>query len=67
PVLTLPSEITAEIFLQCLPDTDVLGEDPVCEMAEELESNAPVLLMGVCRAWRDIALATPMLWSTLHV
>ncbi|KAJ7462094.1 hypothetical protein FB451DRAFT_1267773 [Mycena latifolia] len=67
PVLTLPNEIIAEIFIQCLPVTDDLRDDPVCEMTEELQTNAPILLMGVCRTWRDIVLTTPMLWSTLHI
>ncbi|KAJ7682157.1 hypothetical protein DFH06DRAFT_288294 [Mycena polygramma] len=59
--MTLPPEITAEIFvhwgLQCLPPADAIYH---------MGFNAPVVA-GVCRLWRDIALATPMLWSTLRV
>ncbi|KAJ7135821.1 hypothetical protein C8R44DRAFT_729373 [Mycena epipterygia] len=57
PVLTLPLEITTEIFLHYasgahnynfrFPDKDVL------------------LLLMVCRAWRTLALSVPALWATL--
>ncbi|KAJ7098671.1 hypothetical protein B0H15DRAFT_586530 [Mycena belliarum] len=62
PVLTLPVEITAEIFMQCLPDID---DRDIYTSA--LKTNMPILLMGVCQAWRDVALSTPMLWSTLDI
>ncbi|KAJ6569503.1 hypothetical protein B0H19DRAFT_1257140 [Mycena capillaripes] len=29
-----------------------------------LSARAPVVFLGVCRAWRDIALATSVLWTT---
>ncbi|KAJ7872057.1 hypothetical protein B0H13DRAFT_1030108 [Mycena leptocephala] len=59
-VLTLPAEVTAEIFVHCLPSVDdiqywLLGRE------------VPISLAGVCRAWRDIAMATHTLWSTLFV
>ncbi|KAF8214025.1 hypothetical protein K438DRAFT_1802748 [Mycena galopus ATCC 62051] len=60
PVLTLPTEITAEIFGRCL-----LVFAPSC--IPKCESSAPIVLTGVCHAWRDIALATPKLWSKLEV
>ncbi|KAF8214054.1 hypothetical protein K438DRAFT_2009160 [Mycena galopus ATCC 62051] len=60
PVLTLPTEITAEIFLCCLPVFD-----PLC--IPNHKSSAPIVLTAVCRQWRDIALATPVLWSKLQV
>ncbi|KAJ6561415.1 hypothetical protein DFH09DRAFT_1159904, partial [Mycena vulgaris] len=66
PVLALPFEITAEIFVRCLPlskDWDE-SESP---MARELQETAPLVLLGVCRAWRDIVLAMPTLWSKLHI
>ncbi|KAJ7693873.1 hypothetical protein B0H17DRAFT_1132258 [Mycena rosella] len=59
PVLILPPEITSEIFVQCLPDRrqwDVVNPD-----------EAPLLLMHVCSAWRNIAVSTPALWSTLEI
>ncbi|KAJ6610367.1 hypothetical protein B0H10DRAFT_413319 [Mycena sp. CBHHK59/15] len=42
PVLTLPHEITPEIFMYCLP-----------ELASTL--RAPLLLLRVCRAWNSVA------------
>ncbi|KAJ7471530.1 hypothetical protein B0H11DRAFT_1371511 [Mycena galericulata] len=54
PVITLPVEITSQIFIHCLPD------DPLDFNASE----SAVLLGSVCRQWRDIALSVPQLWST---
>ncbi|KAJ7498519.1 hypothetical protein FB451DRAFT_1548371 [Mycena latifolia] len=59
PVLTLPPEITSEIFVHCLParrDFDVVNLD-----------EAPLLLMHVCSAWRQIAISIAALWTTLHI
>jgi hypothetical protein len=30
-------------------------------------NTAPIVLTGVCRTWRDIALTTPKLWATLDI
>ncbi|KAJ7709442.1 hypothetical protein B0H17DRAFT_226921 [Mycena rosella] len=55
PVLTLPPEITSEIFYHCLPASHHWNSaDP---------GKAPMLLTHVCRAWREIALSTPALWA----
>ncbi|KAJ7126395.1 hypothetical protein C8R43DRAFT_705813 [Mycena crocata] len=60
PVLTLPPEITAEIFIHSLPDPQ--------RLYNSLNTNvAPMLLMHVCRAWRYIAISTPALWATLGI
>ncbi|KAJ7462160.1 hypothetical protein FB451DRAFT_1371167 [Mycena latifolia] len=59
PVLTLPVEITAEIFSLCLPSIEEL------RVVGRLGSQAPTVFLGVCRIWRDIALGTPALWATL--
>ncbi|KAJ7693875.1 hypothetical protein B0H17DRAFT_481438 [Mycena rosella] len=59
PVLTLPPEISSEIFLYCIPSTrplDVVNID-----------EAPLLLMRICSAWRQIAVSTPALWSTFKI
>ncbi|KAJ6560398.1 hypothetical protein B0H19DRAFT_1147526 [Mycena capillaripes] len=61
PVLTLPTEIVAEIFGHCLPQVDLH------DRAEDAPTSTLLLLVRVCRAWRDIAYATPLLWSTLHL
>ncbi|KAJ7277350.1 hypothetical protein C8J57DRAFT_1060803, partial [Mycena rebaudengoi] len=58
PVITLPPEITSEIFVQCLP-----GGDYICPHL----SHAPLVFLAVCRAWRKFALATPSLWSSLDI
>ncbi|KAF7346697.1 F-box domain-containing protein [Mycena sanguinolenta] len=54
PVLTLPPEITAEIFKWCI-DTG---------MRLSL-SVAPLLLTRICRDWRALAFSTPALWDTI--
>ncbi|KAJ7901150.1 hypothetical protein B0H14DRAFT_2670832 [Mycena olivaceomarginata] len=54
PVLTLPPEITAEIFKWCIDTTKRL-----------LPSLAPSLLTQICRDWRALALSTPALWDTI--
>ncbi|KAJ7181106.1 hypothetical protein C8R46DRAFT_828947, partial [Mycena filopes] len=52
PILTIPFEITAVIFVHCLPDTP----------ARPSSTMAPILLTRICRQWRDIAGSTPKLW-----
>ncbi|KAJ7244650.1 hypothetical protein B0H12DRAFT_805930 [Mycena haematopus] len=54
PVLTLPPEITAKIFVWCLDG----GRRP-------LPSVAPLLLTHICHDWRALALSTPALWDTI--
>ncbi|KAJ6505285.1 hypothetical protein C8R45DRAFT_753118, partial [Mycena sanguinolenta] len=51
PVLTLPPEITAEIFKWCI-DTRL----------RPLPSVASLLLTRICRDWRALAFSTPALW-----
>ncbi|KAK7062141.1 F-box domain-containing protein [Favolaschia claudopus] len=58
PILTLPPEITAEIFLHCLYDEP---EDTI------ISDVAPLLLTRVCSAWREIAISTPALWQIFAV
>ncbi|KAK7036123.1 F-box domain-containing protein [Favolaschia claudopus] len=57
PVLTLPNEITSEIFIHFLP--------PYPECAPIVGPLSPTSLTHICRKWRAIALTTPALWSTL--
>ncbi|KAJ7127294.1 hypothetical protein C8R43DRAFT_1134790 [Mycena crocata] len=59
PVLTLPNEITSEIFMHFLPVY------PLCPPFLGLLS--PIILTQVCHAhqWREIALATPALWRAV--
>ncbi|KAJ7665378.1 hypothetical protein DFH06DRAFT_312104 [Mycena polygramma] len=51
PILTLPPEITSEIFVH------YVGGD--------IRRGAS-LVASVCRVWRNIALTTPALWSEFH-
>jgi hypothetical protein len=52
----LPLELQAEIFLQCLPERTRIGA-----------YEAPFNLLQVCSLWRNLALATPRLWTSFHV
>ncbi|KAJ7902891.1 hypothetical protein B0H14DRAFT_2329426, partial [Mycena olivaceomarginata] len=56
PVALLPLEISSEIFLQTL-----------APFPEPGALRAPMLLLGICNAWTDIALATPALWNTIQI
>ncbi|KAF7334452.1 F-box domain-containing protein [Mycena venus] len=56
-VLTLPVEITSEIFIQFLPTY------PLCPPVTGPLS--PTFLTHICREWRAIALATPALWRAV--
>ncbi|KAJ7693867.1 hypothetical protein B0H17DRAFT_1058503 [Mycena rosella] len=59
PVLTLPPEITSEIFVHCL--------SPSRRLAIVDAKEAPLLLMHVCSAWRGVAVSSPVLWATLDI
>jgi hypothetical protein len=62
PVLTLPHDITSSIFLHCLPaDTNSAAKKG------PNSTRAPILLLPVCRTWRDIALSTPRLWASFQL
>ncbi|KAJ7277366.1 hypothetical protein C8J57DRAFT_1126728 [Mycena rebaudengoi] len=56
PVLTLPPELTSEIFLHCL--VPEMNPDPLA---------APLVFLAICRSWRNIALSTPALWVNLYL
>ncbi|KAJ6560440.1 hypothetical protein B0H19DRAFT_1261041 [Mycena capillaripes] len=59
PVLSLPPEITCEIFIHCLPTkwwTEAVNP-----------KVAPLLLTHICRAWRQIAIFLPALWTTFYI
>ncbi|KAJ7896395.1 hypothetical protein B0H14DRAFT_2430988, partial [Mycena olivaceomarginata] len=58
PMARLPLEISSEIFLECLASSG-------CGTGSRPELGAlrlPMLLLNICHAWTDIALATPSLW-----
>ncbi|KAJ7817051.1 hypothetical protein B0H14DRAFT_2374216, partial [Mycena olivaceomarginata] len=54
-ILTIPVEITSEIFLHCL---SVNPAQPNARLA-------PLLLGRICRLWRNIAYTDPKLWASL--
>ncbi|KAJ6483926.1 hypothetical protein C8R45DRAFT_780992, partial [Mycena sanguinolenta] len=58
PVLTLPNEITSEIFILLLPVYP--ATPPLTGFA------SPTSLTHVCRKWREIAVATPVLWRAIQ-
>ncbi|KAJ6631562.1 hypothetical protein B0H10DRAFT_1687893, partial [Mycena sp. CBHHK59/15] len=49
----VPTEVLDLSFQMCLPQTDYISPDSL---------TAPLLLCQICRAWRRLALATPLLW-----
>ncbi|KAF7354744.1 hypothetical protein MSAN_01388500 [Mycena sanguinolenta] len=67
PVLKLPSEVTAEIFVFCLPPIRLSKYEDSCHVVPHSVADAPLLFLRVCRAWRDIALATPRLWASIRL
>ncbi|KAJ7125439.1 hypothetical protein C8R46DRAFT_1018535 [Mycena filopes] len=54
PILSLPTEITAEIFVHC------------CDPSQWAPFKGPLLLAQICRRWREIAIHTPSLWRSVH-
>ncbi|KAF7300780.1 F-box domain-containing protein [Mycena kentingensis (nom. inval.)] len=55
PILSIPPEITSEIFVCGTSSLDKFD-------------NWPLVVAGVCRQWRQIALSTPSLWNNfVHI
>ncbi|KAJ7262361.1 hypothetical protein C8J57DRAFT_1183852 [Mycena rebaudengoi] len=59
PILTLPTEITSEIFVHFLP--------PYPERPPAIGLSSPHILGQICRTWREIALSTPRLWRAIEL
>ncbi|KAJ7633305.1 hypothetical protein B0H17DRAFT_1149949 [Mycena rosella] len=58
PILTLPPEITSEIFLRYVDSPHFrYTHDP---------HHSPLRLASVCRAWRAVALSTQALWTHFY-
>ncbi|KAK7002341.1 hypothetical protein R3P38DRAFT_3605320 [Favolaschia claudopus] len=57
PITRLPLEISSEIFTHCVPHPN--------ERRGTL--SEPLLLLGVCTRWKDIALSIGKLWSNVHI
>ncbi|KAL1744073.1 hypothetical protein HDZ31DRAFT_39526, partial [Schizophyllum fasciatum] len=63
PISSIPSELLAEIFFYCsLPE---LKNRPGLHHA--YLGGGPVAASQVCRYWRQIAYAHPVLWSHIYV
>ncbi|KAK7000363.1 hypothetical protein R3P38DRAFT_3058108 [Favolaschia claudopus] len=61
PMARLPVEIQSEIFLLCV-------EKPNFDDPHPHTQSTPILLLHVCRLWRDIAsLCTPRLWTAIVI
>ncbi|KAJ6554357.1 hypothetical protein B0H19DRAFT_145392 [Mycena capillaripes] len=63
PVLTLPFEITSQIFLDCLP----VESDDFNIRSYPSQNEAPLVFTRVCRDWRTIAISTSMLWNHVRI
>lgn len=59
PVLNLPNEIVSEIFIHFLPGFP--------SYPPPIGLLSPYLLCHICREWRDIAFATPALWTAISL
>ncbi|KAJ7138570.1 hypothetical protein C8R46DRAFT_609649 [Mycena filopes] len=55
---TLPFELASKIFIDCLP---------LRRRVRPRRNRAPLHLTQVCSRWRSIALATPQLWTSIHL
>lgn len=63
----LPFELLRDIFLKVLAESRGTF---LAEVYQNTERNCPyswILVTHVCRAWRDVALASPTLWSTIII
>ncbi|THH03323.1 hypothetical protein EW145_g6349 [Phellinidium pouzarii] len=56
-VVEIP-ELLSLIFVHCLPTIKFSTPDP---------KKAPLILSHVCKHWRNVALNTPCLWTTLRM
>ncbi|THH05232.1 hypothetical protein EW145_g4947 [Phellinidium pouzarii] len=56
-VVEIP-ELLSLIFVHCLPTSKFATPDP---------KKAPLILSHVCKHWRNVALNTPCLWTTLRM
>ena len=59
----LPREVTARIFVLCMPTFPV--EDYILNRRRDTPRKFVGILSSVCTGWRDIAQSTPQLWNVL--
>ncbi|KAJ7759451.1 hypothetical protein DFH07DRAFT_772263 [Mycena maculata] len=58
PVRRIPDDVVREIFVASLPS----GENATLS-----GTKAPLLLCHISQGWRNLALSTPRLWTSLHI
>ncbi|CAK5263318.1 unnamed protein product, partial [Mycena citricolor] len=58
PILELPFDVISQIFVFCLPQV---------QDALPWRTEAPLLLIAICRQWRQLALETHELWNTIYL
>ncbi|KAJ3503503.1 hypothetical protein NLJ89_g8402 [Agrocybe chaxingu] len=58
PMRRLPPEVLQEIFIFSIPATSY---------ALMTRHDTPVSLTQVCQLWRQVAIATPAVWSSIHI
>ncbi|KAL0946411.1 hypothetical protein HGRIS_012636 [Hohenbuehelia grisea] len=54
---SLPAEVLSQIFIHCSENIDTLPSP----------TSGPLLVAQVCKRWRQVAITTPLLWSSLSV
>ncbi|KAJ7728594.1 hypothetical protein DFH07DRAFT_998844 [Mycena maculata] len=57
PMSRLPLEISSNIFMHCVP-VSPSHPDP---------HAVPMIFLSISHSWRNIAFATPMLWTSIRV
>ncbi|KAJ6509130.1 hypothetical protein DFH09DRAFT_1436762 [Mycena vulgaris] len=67
PVVTLPPEITAEIFLHYVDSPHIGGSGLGLPHPPREGGYGPLLLASICRAWRNVALALRPIWFCMHL
>ncbi|KAK7023101.1 hypothetical protein R3P38DRAFT_1097096 [Favolaschia claudopus] len=71
-VSELPFEISSEIFLLCLPTPSSEFRAPTifCQFSPPIPSpardQAPLLFLNICKAWSEITLSSPGLWTDIQ-
>ncbi|KAF9257577.1 hypothetical protein L218DRAFT_879103, partial [Marasmius fiardii PR-910] len=56
PFRCFPEDLLREIFVRCLDPYPIRST-----------KHAPLLFTRICRYWREVALKTPRLWSSIHI
>ncbi|KAJ7051953.1 hypothetical protein C8F01DRAFT_1338742 [Mycena amicta] len=68
PILTLPTELTIEIFTYYVESVRIGFNDYAFSgRTQPTPFPSPIVLASLCRAWRDIALNSAALWCRLDI